>query len=232
MSPRSELAFNLQRENIRYACRTLLALEEEHCREATPRHFEVPFGLPRQMARTRSPSSVASPDPVAIEIGPGRSFRLRGKIDRVDEAPDGTFEVWDYKTGSHLSVRDGMGARGGRQVQPVLYAMAFETLLERAGRPGRVSRSGYFFPGWKGEGQRVIAPLDRTETREALGKLFDLLAAGMFPHALSEEDCKFCEFEQICGGKKEASERATRKLEASPNAVLNAFRKLHAEETD
>src|SRR5207247_868070 len=209
-----------------FACRTLLALEEERCREVTPRHFEVPFGLPRQIARTRS--AVASPDPVAIEIGPSRSFRLRGKIDRVDEAPDGTFEVWDYKTGS---AREGMGARGGRQVQPVLYAMAFETLLERAGRPGRVSRSGYFFPGRKGEGQRVIAPLDRTETRDVLGKLFDLLAAGMFPHALREGDCRFCDYEAVCGGAKEASARAKRKLEANPNGVLKAFRILHAEET-
>ncbi|HYR47113.1 MAG TPA: PD-(D/E)XK nuclease family protein, partial [Thermoanaerobaculia bacterium] len=165
-----------------------------------------------------------------IEIAPGRSFRLRGKIDRVDEAPDGTFEVWDYKTGSPLSVREGMGARGGRQVQPVLYAMAFETLLERAGLPGRVSKSGYFFPGRKGEGQRVIAPLDRTETRDVLGKLFDLLAAGMFPHALSEGGCRFCDFEAICGGPKEASERAERKLEANRDGVLTAFRMLHAEE--
>lgn len=231
VSPRSALAFSVQRENIRFACRTLLALEEEHCREVTPRHFEVPFGLPRQIPSSLSRVSVASPDPVAIEIAPGRSFRLRGKIDRVDEARDGTFEVWDYKTGSRLSVREGVGARGGRQVQPVLYAMAFEMLLERAGLPGKVSRSGYFFPGHKGEGQRVIAPLDRTETRDVLGKLFDLLAAGMFPHALSEDGCRFCDFEAICGGPKEASARAKRKLESNSNAVLNAFRELHAEET-
>ena len=227
--PRSPLAFNLQRENIRFACRTLLSGEEEHCRDTTPRFFEVPFGLPRQAGRTRS--AVASPDPVSIEIAPGRSFRLRGSIDRVDEAPDGTFEIWDYKTGSYLSFREGMGVRGGRQVQPALYAMAFETLLDRARRPGKVSNSGYFFPGRKGEGQRMVAPLDREETRRVLAKLFDLLAAGMFPHAVSLDDCKFCDLEAVCGGAKEATARAKAKLGASANAVLRAFRELHAEET-
>ena len=227
--PRSELAFDLQRENIRFACQTLLALEEAHCREATPRYFEVPFGLPRE---TRASSRVASPDPVSIEISPGRFFRLRGSIDRVDEAPDGTYEVWDYKTGSSWSVREGTGVRGGRQVQPALYAMAFETLLDRDGRPGKVSKSGYVFPGRKGEGQRMATSIDRRETREVLGKLFDLLARGMFPHALSPGDCKFCKYTAICGGAKEASARARRKLDAHSDPVLAAFRDLHAEETD
>jgi hypothetical protein len=228
--PRSELAFALQRDNIRFACRTLLAREEEHCRDVTPRYFEVPFGLKRQAARTRA--AVASPDPVAIEVGTRGTFLLRGSIDRVDEAADGTFHVWDYKTGGTWSVREGTGLRGGRQIQPALYAMAFESLLERAGRPGKVSKSGYFFPGRKGEGQRMLAPLDRGRTREVLGRLFDLVAAGMFPHALSPDDCKFCDFEKICGGAKAASAQAAEKLDRSKDPVLTAFRKLHAEETD
>jgi CRISPR/Cas system-associated exonuclease Cas4 (RecB family) len=175
---------------------------------------------------------VESPDPVSIEIAPGRSFHLRGSIDRVDEALDGTFEVWDYKTGSSRSIREGLGVRGGRQVQPALYAMALEILLQRVGRTGKVSRSGYFFPGRKGEGQRMIVPVDRGETRDVLGKLFDLLARGMFPHALSVDSCKFCDFEAICGGKKMASERAAEKLAVHGDPVLAAFRDLNAEETD
>ena len=102
----------------------------------------------------------------------------------MDEAPDGTFEVWDYKTGSTWSVREGAGLRGGRQIQPALYAMAFDALLARAGIPGRVSRTGYFFPGRKGEGQRIVrCRWTPGRTRDVLDRLFDLLAAGMFPHA-------------------------------------------------
>jgi ATP-dependent helicase/nuclease subunit B len=230
--PASALAFDRQCEDIRAACRTLLEREEEHCRMATPRYFEVSFGIPRRSARTRPRSTVESPDPISIEIAPGRFFRLRGSIDRVDEALDGTFEVWDYKTGSSRGVREGMGVRGGRQVQPALYAMALERLLERAGRTGKVSRSGYFFPGRKGEGQRMIVPVDRGETRDVLGKLFDLLARGMFPHALTTDSCRFCDYEAICGGKKVASERAAEKLAVHRDPVLAAFRDLNGEETD
>jgi len=125
-----------------------------------------------------------------------------------------------------------MGLKGGRHIQPALYAFAFEALLARAGRPGRVSRSGYVFPGWKGEGQRFLTRLDRAETREVLGSLFDLLASGLFPHALSEDDCKNCDFADICGGARRAAERAQAKLAQSANPVLAAFRNIHAEEPD
>jgi hypothetical protein len=125
-----------------------------------------------------------------------------------------------------------MGLKGGRHIQPALYAFAFEALLARAGRTGRVSRSGYVFPGWKGEGQRFLTRLDRQETREVLGRLFDLLAAGVFPHALSEDDCKNCDFESICGGARWAAARAEEKLANTTDPVLAAFRDLHVEEPD
>jgi RecB family exonuclease len=224
--PRSRVALAEQQKSILFACRTLLKLEEEHCRGVTPRFFEVPFGLEREARSSRA--SVASPDPVEIPVG-GEAFLLRGSIDRVDEAPDGTFHVWDYKTGSAWSVREGAGLRGGRQIQPALYAMAFEALLERAGRPGKVSASGYFFPGRRGEGQRIAAAVDREQTRDVLERLFNLLGAGLFPHALSAEDCKHCDFEAICGGASLASERARQKLDRSEDPVLVAFREIHAE---
>ncbi len=226
--PRSRVAFDGQRESIFFACRTLLALEEAHCRTAAPRFFEVPFGRPREAATSRA--AVASADPVEIRLPGGRPFLLRGSIDRVDEAPDGTFHVWDYKTGALRGIREGVGLRGGRQVQPVLYALAFEALLERAGRPGRVSRSGYFFPGRKGEGQRISSSPDPSQAGDVIGRLFDLLAAGMFPHAASERDCRYCDFEPICGGARPAAELSKSKLANAAEPALVAFREIHAEE--
>jgi ATP-dependent helicase/nuclease subunit B len=225
--PRSDLAFTGQRDAIRFACQTLLAAEEEHCRDVSPRYFEVSFGLSREMAQSRA--EVASPDPIEISVGGNERFLLRGSIDRVDEAADGTFHVWDYKTGSTLAIREGLGVRGGRQIQPALYAMAFEGLLARAGRPGRVSQSGYFFPGRKGEGLRIAVDLAPAASGEVLRRLFDLIAAGMFPHAVSDQDCKFCDLEEICGGAQAASERALRKLETAASPILAAFREIHEE---
>jgi len=224
--PRSDLALSQRRDSIFLACRTFLRREEEHCRSVTPRYFEVSFGLSRAGSARQAFESV---EPVEIAVADA-SFRLRGSIDRVDEAPDGNFHVWDYKTGSAARIREGVGLRGGRQIQPALYAMAFETLLARAGRPGRVSLSGYFFPGRWGEGLRTAEPLDPDRAREVLRRLFDLIAAGMFPHALSAEDCSHCDFESICGGAMQASRRAKEKLAKTPSGVLAEFRNIHEEQ--
>ncbi len=225
LPPRSDLALAQTRTNVHFACRTFLRLEEEHCRDVTPRYYEVPFGRPREMSRSRC--EIASAEPVALDAGGGRSFRLRGSIDRVDEAPDGTFHVWDYKTGGTGQIREGVGLRGGRQIQPALYALAFEALLTTAGRPGRVSRSGFFFPGRRGEGQRMDVPLDRAETSRTLATLFDLVAAGFFPHAMTEDDCRYCDFEAVCGGAVRAGQRSAAKLAATSDPVLQSFFRLH-----
>ena len=94
---------------------------------------------------------------------------------------------------------------------------------------GRVSTSGYFFPGVRGEGQRIAIPVDAAETRDALSRLLDLAAGGLFPHAASKDDCRFCEFTAICGGAEEAASRSKDKLAAAADAVLIAFRELHQE---
>ncbi len=223
--PPSELAFGQRRDDILVACRTFLALEEEHCREMTPRYFEIPFGLPRAEAR----AAIASREPVSIAIGAGQAFALRGSIDRVDEAPDGSFHVWDYKTGGTWRHKEKRGIHGGRQIQHALYAMALEILLARAGIAAPVSRSGYFFPGRKGEGQRMTMALDPKETREVLSRLLDLLRAGAFPHAVDKEDCRFCDYEAVCGGPIIAARRSKAKLAKTGLPALRAFREIHGE---
>ncbi len=223
--PPSELAFGQRRDDILVACRTFLALEEEHCRDMTPRFFEVPFGLPRADAR----AAIASREPVAIAIEAGESFALRGSIDRVDEAPDGSFHVWDYKTGGTWRHKEKRGIHGGRQIQHALYAMALEVLLSRAGIAAPVSRSGYFFPGRKGEGQRMAMVLDLKETRQVLARLLDLLRAGTFPHATHKDDCRYCDYEAVCGGSFAAARRAEVKLAKTRLPALQAFREIHGE---
>ena len=227
--PSSLVAFEAQRDAILEACRTFLRSEAEHCRDGvTPKWFEVSFGR-KEAAGTDGPGSV---DPVEIALPGGQRILLRGSIDRVDEAADGSFHVWDYKTGSAAGIQEGRGLHGGRQAQPALYAMALEALLGRSGRPARVSRSGYFFPGRKGEGQRMTVPVDATETGRALSQLFDLAGAGFFPHATAKEGCKFCDFESVCGGPAEASASSKRKLSTAADPALAAFRQLHGESDD
>ncbi len=223
--PASELAFGQRRDDILVACRTFLALEEAHCRDVTPRWFEVSFGL----ARVEPRAAIASREPVPIPLAGGAAFSLRGSIDRVDEAADGSFHVWDYKTGGTWRHKEKRGIHGGRQIQHALYAMALEALLGRAGISAPVSRSGYFFPGRKGEGQRMPMLIDPAETRDVLERLLGLLRAGTFPHAAEKDDCRYCDYETVCGGPFEAAARSKAKLAQSSLPVLRAFREIHGE---
>ena len=74
--PRSDLALSERRESILFACRTFLRREEEHCKDVTPRFFEVPFGLRRRAGS--SLASIASADPVEIRAGERAVLSLCG----------------------------------------------------------------------------------------------------------------------------------------------------------
>ncbi|HEY6147291.1 MAG TPA: PD-(D/E)XK nuclease family protein, partial [Thermoanaerobaculia bacterium] len=217
--PRSELAFRNGRDEILFACRTFLQLEEIHCRDVTPRFFELAFGLPR----ASSDQALSSPDPVEIALGRGRSFLLRGSIDRVDEDREGNFQVWDYKTGSLWGIREDRTLRGGRQMQHALYSLALESLLTRAGCGGKVVRAGYFFPGRRGQGHRVSVPDSPEDTRRLLDNLFDLIASGQFPHSPDADDCNFCEFVEVCGNPKRAAAQSHQKIAASADPLLRGL---------
>ena len=75
---------------------------------------------------------VDSIDAVEVRLPDGRTLRVRGRIDRVDVAADGTIHVVDYKTGSyHAATSDLLERRPGRRG----HQAAAPDL--RAGRPGR-----------------------------------------------------------------------------------------------
>jgi len=220
--PPNETAFATQSENAILTCHNFLKSEEENCRNTTPRFFELSFGLDESAA---SPASV---NPVEIHLGHAGSFLLRGRIDRVDELGPGEFVVWDYKTGGTYGFKENRHLNAGRQIQHALYAMAAERLLSSAEYKARVRRSGYFFPGPRGEGQRISKKQDVPATRTALKQLFEILKRGSFLHAPDPEFCKFCEFQGVCDGPETAMQRARAKLEcADPqNEILKPIRSL------
>ncbi len=92
-----------------------------------PRAFEVSFGLPVGKGETDAV-------PIRLGEGPDETILLRGRIDRIDVAPDGVFMVTDYKTGrSHPNLEDVMT---GRALQLPLYIRAIETLTGLSGAAG------------------------------------------------------------------------------------------------
>lgn len=181
--------------------------------------LEVGFG----MATDGEPLSSA--DPVDIPLGIKGTIKLRGRIDRIDRLPDGTYEVMDYKTGRVRLKGDLNGTfAGGRQLQHALYALAAAELLRRQGVAGHISRSTYYFPTQRGEGRRLERTVDSTATHAVMSDLADLIGSGVFPQTTSKEDCKYCEYTRTCGSEPSAA--SLRKVNNTGLIVLNPYRKL------
>jgi hypothetical protein len=91
-----------------------------------------------------------------------------------------------------------------------------------------VVKSGYFYPGRRGEGERYEGNVDFAAARPTLENLFELLARGVFPHSKNEDDCSLCDFQNVCGGAKVAAERMANKLGLpSGNIELDPYRRLN-----
>lgn len=131
---------------------------------------------------------------LALEV-PGGKLRLRGRVDRVDEAGSGDLLVVDYKTGRARRYSASTGVfDGGRRLQHALYSSAVELLLGR-----RVARMEYEFPTRAGEGQRIGYSRSVLEPwSEVVTSLLELVAAGDFVPTDEPSDCRYCDYQAVC----------------------------------
>lgn len=168
-------------------------------------------------------------EPVRIDL-PGGALRIRGKIDRIDRLPDGSLAVVDYKTGKTFPFRRETGVYfGGRRLQHAFYAAGAESLHE-----GRVARVEYHFPGVRGENERAVyARDDIAGSARLIEHLLMLARRGWFvPTENSDEDCRFCDFANVCrvraGGERVASPPAewSRRVLDGDAEALRALRTL------
>jgi len=101
-----------QQEFLRVLEKTVVALEEAR-EEYEPYAQEPPFGL-----HGKPPLTLPQP---------ASGIQIRGYIDRVDRAPDGSLRVIDYKAGSsRISARE---LEEGTRLQLPLYALAVQDAL-------------------------------------------------------------------------------------------------------
>ncbi len=140
-------------------------------------------------------------------------YPLRGRIDRVDIARDGTPRavVVDYKTG-HVPSKT--RSRDGRELQVVLYGLAVEagtvTGLPPTPDGWRLDRAGYYRlrapdpgPSWHLEGSQQLVPGARRILEQAAAILDPAQPFALVPD-WQEEDatgalpCRHCEFAGIC----------------------------------
>jgi ATP-dependent helicase/nuclease subunit B len=120
---------------------------------------------------------------VALPLPDGRRLRLRGRIDRVDVATDGSIHVIDYKTGSsdRTKIEDDRIA-GGTKLQLPVYALAGRLLR---GAPDAPVQADYWFvTSLKGKWRRLGYPVTDdvlAHTSAAVGTIVDGIERGIFP---------------------------------------------------
>ena len=136
---------------------------------------------------------IGDDDPVVMPLEEGE-VRLRGAIDRVDENLEGVHVV-DYKTGMPHDFAAGTGAfNGGRRLQHALYSFAAEKRLG-----GDVVAGEYHFPTRRGENQAFVFPrVALAGVGTLVGHMLDTLASGSFVPTERADDCRFCDFSEVC----------------------------------
>jgi ATP-dependent helicase/nuclease subunit B len=176
--PPSEAVYLRELEALRGDARSFAAAVAD--RRAPWLALELAFGM-------------ESDPPLELPL-PGGFIAVRGRIDRVDEAPDGLVVI-DYKTGGMF----GHGAkdkiyRSGRRLQHAVYAHAVERLHGRA-----VVAAEYHFPTprCRNDVKKYSAAALRDGPR-LIGRLLDAVAAGAFLPTDDPEDCKICDFKPVC----------------------------------
>ena len=164
-----------------------------------PVHFELSFGIPE--GTQRDPASSSTVATVA------KQFKLHGIIDLIEErSTDQKLRVTDYKSGEARTPPNVIVA-GGEVLQPILYALAIESLLKRPVVEGRL----YYCTSTGGFAERAVAmnAQARLTAEEVLKIIDNAVAQPFFPPAPRERACSWCDFQVVCGPHEE--NRAGRK---------------------
>jgi len=180
----------------------------------TPWRFELSFGLPE--VSQRDPRS--RKEPVVLDEG----VQLRGSIDLVERAADGSLRATDHKTGKAWA-KEGTVIGGGGTLQPALYALALEKLF-----PGtRVEGGRLYYCTHSGEYSTVSVPLDaaaRGSVQQLAQTLRDAVAQGFLPAAPRDErECERCDYLEVCGPSEWLR---TRRKPPEPLLPLNRLREM------
>jgi len=179
--------------------------------EWIPIHFEFGFGLPPDPHR--DPESTC--DEAVILDG----IRLRGSIDLIERhATRNVLRVTDHKTGKAPQSHPRY-VGGGATLQPLLYALAAQRLLDQPVESGRL-----FFCTQRGDFLNLDVPLNQ-DARDRLARVLDTInrsiEEGFLPAAPQAGACALCDYTSICGPYEEA--RVKRK-QAGPLAPLVELR--------
>ena len=196
MPPPSEEVFDRESRDLLADLEIFLLEECDREPTRTPVGLEVSFGHAVHEDEEGEPEALAQANPVVVDLGNGLTFKLAGRIDRIDQIGEATFEVVDYKTGGYYADTWASGVfRGGSRLQHALYGVAAVQLLRRRYKRPKVARGTYYFSSAKGgKERRSIETPSKAALAGVLADLREVIASGTFMHAADEEACMFCDF--------------------------------------
>ncbi len=128
-------------------------------------------------------------------------FRLRGRIDVVEKNVDsGALRVTDHKTGKRPDpIPKWVG--GGKNLQPLLYALAAEKLFGKPVEEGRLlyaTQRGDYTP------VRIeVNPRARLFLRQLALDIDQSITGAFLPAAPERDACKICNYQAVCGPYEE-----------------------------
>jgi DNA helicase-2/ATP-dependent DNA helicase PcrA len=120
-----------------------------------------------------------------FQIGP---HYLRGRVDRVDRRPDGSFEVIDYKTGQRVET-----GRHGGDIQLALYRLGAREAWDT-----EIAAGSYYYVL---EGEKVeveSSPDDRERVERTALEVGEGILGQDFEPRPSPEVCGWCDFRLVC----------------------------------
>jgi RecB family exonuclease len=194
LAPAIPQVWKRQIESMRAELRRWLRQVAEKDADWMPIHAELAFGLPDDTGE-RDPQS--HPDAVQIL----ERWFVRGSIDLVEQnLESGLLRITDHKTGKPAEKRPAF-VGGGEALQPLIYALAIEGIMNRGVDSGRLyyctPRGGY---------ERV----DISVTEEARARIAQVMEtidrsveAGFLPAAPREGACAWCDYRAVCGPNEE-----------------------------
>ena len=227
--PPGESSMEKDRRRLREAARIFLREEEQFCQNHEPLFMEASIGIPEAGQATQ----LDSDEPVHIDLPGGRTFRARGRLDRIDrvDVPDSEqFVITDYKSGSDAKYRKTDPFWQGRVIQHALYlALAGHRLADAVSPTARISSFRLLFLSEKARSESMIFAFeDLSRSGELLSHMCEIAACGTFLPTTYKNDCEYCDYlGSLCETNPEALIAAARsKLENPENARLDPVRAM------